>query len=520
MLPHRKILLSIVVLVVGGSLTWTAVYGLHLRSDAYRREVEADLTEFFELPSEVGRIRGRTFSSRAFENVIVWLPDRRDRVFQCDTAVWRELKRKDREENELDLIRGVLNLGNDSWAREDYRQVLESGLGHNFEDLHLKRVSLEGFEINFTRGGLMLCCRETSGLIDMSAPGDGIARLHAYELNGHRISQGVQIHARFLPSSGLQVSELILTLPRVPLTVIGLESFLGGSVTQGSFAGNLHYLDADGDHELWLKGDLEEVDLSELTRILPYGPLEGRFSVNVDAARVAQEVVTHFRGRGRIRGLRLEPLGALLGQAGTGGTAAFEFDTIDLALGRINRLRFSGIVNNVSLREWLRSWGRGTATGQVTILVNNLDVVDDAIKSADIEIRVLPPADGPGLIDRQLLLTAAEQMLDFTWPASLPQRILPEQVEYAEFGMRLLVRDNRLRILGTHGPDGETILTIKVGGMAFGIIKEQTGSIDLAPMLADIRRRAKTYDTDRVRDWWKARRSPVRTEPSSRKPGE
>ncbi len=495
-----------VMLLVGGSLTWTAGYGLHLRSEAYRKEVEADLTDFFELPSEVGRIRGRTFSSRAFEDVVVWLPDRRDRVFHCDTAVWRELRRSGREENELDLIRGVLNLGSDTWAREDYQQVLESGLGHNFEDLNLTRVSLEAFEINFARGGLMLCCRETSGLIDMSDPKDGIARLHAYELNGHRVSQGVQIHARFLPSSGIEVSELLLALPRVPLSIVGVDAVMGGAVTQGYFAGTLQYYSGDGEHEVWLKGELDEVDLAELTRSLAFGPLDGRFSVSVDAARVAHEVVTHFRGRGRIRGLRLDPLGVLIGQAGLGGEAAFEFDTIDLALGRINRLRFSGNVSGMSLREWLQAWGKGSATGRVSIQVNNLDVVDDAIKSADIEISVLPPQSGAGLIDRQLLLTAAERVLNFTWPANFPKGILPEQVEYTEFGMRLLVRDNRLRILGTHGPNGETILTIKVGGMALGIVKEQSGYIDLGPMLADLRGRAKAYDADHVRDWWKTQR--------------
>lgn len=88
----------------------------------------------------------------------------------------------------------------------------------------------------------------------------------------------------------------------------------------------------------------------------------------------------------------------------------------------------------------------------------------------------------------------------------MPQSLLPESVEYAEFGMRLLVRDNKLRILGTHGPSGNTILTIKVGGMAFGVIKEEPETIDLTPRLAAIREKAVHYNPDRVREWWQSQR--------------
>ena len=88
MQPHRKIILALTLLLVGGSLSFTTAYGLRLRSDSYRHKVEAGLSSFFKLPSEIGRIRGRTFSSRAFEDVTVHLPDRRDRVFSCKTAIW------------------------------------------------------------------------------------------------------------------------------------------------------------------------------------------------------------------------------------------------------------------------------------------------------------------------------------------------------------------------------------------------------------------------------------------------
>ncbi len=506
---HRRILLIVSVVLVGGSLSWTAGYGFHLRSDTYRREMEAGLSEFFDLPCEIGLIRGRTFSSRAFNDVAIWLPGRRDRVFRCREAVWQEHATDRDETNELDLFDGVLVLGSDRWVKEDYRQVLESGLGHDFEDLNLSRVGMEGFEVSFDRANYSLRCRETSGTVDLSNPKDGIARLHAFELNGHRINQGVQIYARFLPKSGVRVSELILTLPPVPLATIGLDTVLGGPVTTGGFEGRVQYLDsaseAGSGPELWIRGRLQDGDLLELTRGVPLGPYEGRFSVEVEAARFADSVVTHFRGGGRLSNLTLSNFAPLVGAADLAGSASFDFDVVDLAMGHVARLRFSGELGGMSLREWLQPWGKGAATGQLSIRVNNVNVVNDNIKSADIEITVLPPAGQPGTIDRELLLSVAEKALNFTWPTALPKRLLPEQVEYAEFGMRLLVRDNQLRILGTHGRQGDTILTIRVGGVPFGVVHEQSGTIDLSAAMTTILERARSYDAQGVHDWWSSR---------------
>lgn len=507
MRANRRLLLVLTVLLVGGSISWTAAYGLRLRSEGYRADTEARLTAFFELPSEVGRIRGQTFSSRVFEDVVIWLPDRRDKVFSCEQAIWQESRVDGRELNELELLAGVLALGSDRWVREDFRTVLKSGLAHNFEDLNLTRVTLEDFEISFERGSFALRCRDTAGSIDMTNPADGVARLHAYELNGQRITQGVQIHARFLPTSGIQVSEVLLSLPRVPLATLGLDGVLGGRLTTGSFAGSVQYLDAEEGAEVWLTGELDAVELVELTQSLSFGPLEGRLSVAVDAARLAQETVTHFRGRGRVSGFELERVSRMFGLVGLGGQATFDFDSIDIALGQINRLRFSGGVSGLSLKDWLSPLGRGGATGRLSVRVNNVDIAAGDIKSADIEVSVVPPPGQPGTIDRELLISAVQEILGMSWPSAVPERLLPEKVEYVEFGFRLLIRDNQLRVLGSHGPDGDTILTVKVAGMAFGVVKEQAGAVDLSPYMAKLRDRARSYDAERVREWLKSHSS-------------
>ena len=502
---QRRILLVLSLVLVGGSLTWTTGYAVHLRSESYRKDMEAKLSYFFELPCDVGRIRGQTFSSRSFQDVAIWLPGRRDQVFSCKEAIWHENKNDGQENHELDLVDGVLALGSDRWVKEDYKQVLESGLGHNFEDLHLSRVGLSRFEVSFQRREFGLHCRDTSGSIDVSDAKNGIARLNAYELNGQPISQGAQIFARFLPKNGVQVKELILSLPTVPLSAIGLNSLLGGPITRGRFSGSVQFLqnETGAEPEVWVRGQLEDAELSELTRQVPLGPLTGRFSVNVDGARVAKSIVTQLRGSGQIKELSLASFAPLFGTRELSGSASFDFDVVDLALGRVNRLRFGGVVQGLSTESLLSRWGRGSATGQMSIRVNNVEIVNDNIHSADIEISAIPPRGGKGTIDRALLLSAAQRAFHFDWPESLPQSILPEKIEYTEFGMRLLVRDNQLRILGTHGEDGDTILTIKIGGVGMGVIKEPAGAIDLGPYMTDLLTRARAYDPDRVRDWWR-----------------
>jgi hypothetical protein len=507
MRPHRKFLLVLAVVLVGGSIGWTAGYGLHLRSESYRKEVEHNLSLFFDLPCNVGRISGRTFSSRAFEDVEVWLPDRRDRVFSCRRAIWKEAASEGEPAKRLELIDGTLVLGSDRWRGDDYRQVFQSGLGHNFQDLDLSHVELSSFQILFDRGEVQVHCGDASGTVEMSDPQDGVAHLIAHELNDYRVTQGVRIDARFLPKNGVEVSEFVLALPEVPLAAIGVGPALKGNITDGRFSGRIHYEKTDERPEIWLEGVLTDADLSQLTRAVPLGPFVGRVSVDVRGARVSDSLVTHLRGRGEITGLSLASFGPLLGVPSLSGNATFKLDAVDIAVGHVNRLRLTGSLGGLVLEEWLRPWGYGSASGQLQVRVNNLDVVEDKIESADIEVTVLPPRGRPGTIQRALLLTAAEQAFNMTWPESLPRDLLPEEVEYAQFGMRLLVRDNQLRILGTHGKDGDAILTIKVWGRPLSVLKEQVGTIDLGPPLADLLSRARRADPSRVRQWWERRAS-------------
>ena len=528
MRSQRIILLLISFLLVGGSMGLTAGYGLYYRSESYRREVEADLTAFFELPCDVGRIRPRSFDTRAFQRVAIWLPDWRDQVFFCEEALWRETEPEGGPlTRELELINGKLILGTDRWHDDDYKQLLESGLGHDFEGLNLTRVVLRDFEVSFERDGLSIRCRDTAGNIDMTDPEEGRADLRAFELNGHRVSQGVQIFALFSPSNGIEIHELVLDLPEVPLSTIGLGSALGSVVSGGRFAGRLEYKsrgsglqpgsDGPAEAEIRISGDVLDVRLAELTRRLPFGPLEGRLSVNLENARVADGVVTHVRGRGEIAGLSLNSFAPLLDMPALDGTADLNIQWIDLALGHVNRLVVDGQARDLGLHQILQRWGPGSATGKLAIDIHTLRIVQDKIEAADIEIRAIPPDDGPGTISRDLLLGAAKQFVNIEWPSWIPQSIVPDQIEYTEFGVRLLINDNKLRILGTHGTDGKTILTVRIL-RPIGLVRAPSGSFDLAPWIDALLAKARSYDPDKVRRWLQRQPSGPSPDPSTPPP--
>lgn len=508
MLPHRKIILMLTIVLCGGSVISTAYYAHHLGSNAYRLETEAGLTDFFELPSEVGRIRGVTFSSRAFEDVVIYLPDQRDRVFSCKRAVWETRERGGNEYKTLDLDDGMLILGSDRWQREDYKRVLASGLEHDFESLDLETVTMKNFEIAFDRGGLAILCRNASGTIDMRDAQRGVARLQAYEFNGHPVNDGVRIRAVFAPHSGVNVSELELILPEIPLTVTGLGKVVGGNITTGSFAGSVRFVQPSDPEkrQAWISGELTDADLAELTNNVPFGPFKGKFSVGVDSARTEKSLVTDFKGRAEITNLSLHSFAPLFGFKELSGSATLHFDSVDLARGHINRFRLAGWASGMSVQELLQTWGRGSATGMLSVRINNFDVADDKIKSADIEIISTPPKGKKGTIDRALLLGVVEKFFHFNWPSSIPQEVLPDRIEYVEFGMRLLIRDNQMRILGTHGAKNDAILTIQVFGQPIAVVKEQRGAVDLTPHIAAMLEKMRGYDPNRVREWWELKK--------------
>lgn len=506
MLPSRRLLLILTCLTVGGSLVGTTLYGLRLRSDGYRLRMQRDLSRFFDLPCDIGRIRPLTFSSRAFDDVVIWLADRRAEVFRCNRAVWHERREAGTLIQDLDLLSGMLSVAADAWQREDYRRVLRSGLGHDFETLHLGEVRLHDFHLQFRHGDFRLTCGQAEGVLTLGRKDDGAARLTAVDLNGFPTVEPIQIAARFNPSEGVRVRDLVLTVPEIPLAALGLNALLDAPAERGRFAGRIEYQDDSGEPEVIVSGRLADVAAEDFTAGLDFGPIRGTLNVTIDRARIADRLMTHLSGRGEVRGVVLADFAPLLAGKTLSGGGDLNVRQIDAALGRLNRLVLDGALDDLSLEECSALLGRGRATGRLSVTINALRVRDDVIEWADVEVRAAPPeGSNAGTIDRELLLGGVQEFLGLTWPEALPQSLLPQRIEYTQFGVRLLVRKNRLRVLGTHGPRGDTILTLRLLGRDWGVVKSLAGEIDLAPMIAALRQKAAERDPHEMQRWLRER---------------
>lgn len=502
MRTYRKLIILAAALIVVGSIGGTSWYACRMHSVAYRQEVERDVTAFFAMPATIGDVRGRTFDSRDFVNVVVRLPNDGDVVFKCDTATWIE------ERNNLHFLsmsHGTIALGDAVWQNQRYRSLLRQGIGEDLQELDLRGIHLDDFRIEFQKERFRLTCSGASGDVDLSEPGVGLARFTAHQLNGTPVPDGVRIVAEFLPEDGIQVRDIRLSVPSIPLPALRLESFLASEVTHGSFDGNIHYRirSEDGMPEVEVGGRIDDAELAELTKMAPYGPYRGNVSLSVDEARFADRLITHFRGRGEIRALSFASFAPLLQMPALDGEASFVFDEVNIALGIVHRIKLNGEIAGVSLEQMLNRWAEGGATGAVSVRINNFELSEETIRSADIEVTVVPPAGGRGYVERQLLLDVAERALGFEWPSAIPRQMLPDRVEYVSIGARLIVRDNQLRVLGTHGAGGRAIVTIRdpIFGTEVAAAKERSGSIDLGPYVRQAFARMRSYRPEDVKDW-------------------
>lgn len=492
----------VVIAGVAGAVMVVATAGLLARrywsAEAYRRRVAESVSTFFQLPCDIAEALRRPSRDAEFKDVVLWLPTRAERVFDCKRALWLSERGTAAAGITLELMQGAITLGTDQWRMEDYRRVIESGLRH--ERIDLRRVRLTDFSISFRRGTLALAVADADGSIDYDTPEVGIASLAASELNGQRVRQPIQIYARLRTQAASMVEYMVLTIPEIALSGLGVVNSAGAPVTRGSFSGRIEYQDAQPEPRVTLSGRLTDVALAELTRTLPGGVIRGTATILLDHAEFTGTLPTRVRGQARVSGVPLADLARAAGAAPLHGEATLAISEAEVAEGRIERLVLSGSVADAELQETLRPLGRGSATGRLSVDVNVLRIENNRIVCADAEIRVSPAVDAPGLIDRDLLLSAAEQLGGLTWPEALPRRLLPERIEYLECGARLLVKDNRLRILGSHGDGGRSILTVRALGRAWSVVGEPEAQLDLTPWIDALPQRLSMVDPRELRD--------------------
>ena len=504
MLPRRKVVAVTCVLLVPGSILVTLGYALHLRSSAYRRGIEETLGERLGMSVSIGAIRPLTLNSRALDDVHVRLHDRGEEVFSCRQALWGAGAASvpgrggaPCPTSLLELRDGWLLVGTAGWTPMEYQQMLTGGLGHDFAALGLGEVRLKRIDLRFSHPMAEFTAGASSGVVLFDEDGEGQASLNCLRLNDVEVDQPVNIAARFTPGQRLVFHEVRLTVPTIPLASLRLERLLNQTVSCGEFDGSITYRQARDTETVEVAGALHGADLLAFTADVPGGPFHGTVDVDLDSASFLDRKLRDLALHGRMSDLRLSEILPGLVKPATAGQLELQIDQMRWAEGRWAYLSARGGCRDLSLDALSTIWGEGKVTGSVVLTIRSLLIIDDWLRFADVEIVASPPEDAPGLIDRAALARVVRHWLGVEMDA-----ILPEHIEYTQLGARLVVDDGQLRVLGTHGPDGRTILTVSLFGRPWGMIRQPKNPFPVPDLLAMLRERAAEVDADQVRDWW------------------
>lgn len=497
---------ALITALVGG----TAGYGLRFRTDTYRRDLEQRLSLFFQLPTEVGRVEPHTLHSRVFRDVRIWLPDRRDRVFDCPLAIWTQAPGGRASGLQLDLVGGTLSIGSEQWLPEDYRRVLRAAFTRNLADLDLRLVRFQGVDFAWPRRGARLTAEHVTGQVVFDGQRRGEAMLVASSLNGVRVAEPVHIFALVRPEEDDFLPEVRLTVPKLPIATLQLDQPLRAPVHSGRFEGTIVYRQHGEAETVHVSGRAEGLALRELTAGAPFGPIDGWLQLRIEDSTIAGSppVLESIRLSGQLDDLAIGPLLQRAGYRGVDGRAAVRIDQLHLQGSQVRELSAGGRLGGVSLEPLTGALGRGVIRGDLSVLLNSLRITDDQIATLDADLQVRPPRNSPGTIDREMLLNTFTRLIG----VSLPEQILPEKIEYAQIGAKLLANRGRLRVLGRVGPHGRAILVLRLLGQEVPV-PPPTETFSIQPVLDDMQLRLRRLNRETIRRWWW---SPPPSQPASR----
>jgi hypothetical protein len=484
------LLLLIYIACIGAS-AGTAWY---LRSEAYRNDCANRLTDALDMESQIGRVRPHSWTARDFENVEVWLPQRRALAAHVDLARYAYLKpRTPAGDYELMLQGGRCEISARTWLRRDVRYVVESSLEAGFSPDGPRRVLFRDFDIRLERDRLAAALTHAAGTVEF-AEGQKSARAAAVcrEFNGHFTDDPVSLAAEFSPRTGggIRIDSLKLTVPALPLRTLGIESLAGMRLHSGTFSGRLEYMEQETGRCVVLAGECRDLSLAELTRPFLSRPMRGECpQIQLTELSLNDRIPERLSFSGRLTGLRLGDLLQFWG--GPPLEADLELDVREAQFSRegIERFVARGHSAGVSLRA-LSSWiGAGAMSGRATLRIHDLTIVDSRLVNLEARLEVDPDADEACWISNELARAAAK----FAPQVTLPP-VLPERIGYARLGVEMKVDDETLYILGTHGERNRAVLTLAPPwGLVLPPISEPKAPITLGQWLDPAREEGRRW---------------------------
>lgn len=492
---HRKILIVLCLLLGPVSISATLGYALYVRSEAYRRSLCETLSAELGMRVTANRVRPLSLDGKVMEGVRVFLSEGGNEVFHCRRAGWSEAGSIG--QHVLELADGWLLVGSGAWTKAEYQRMLAGGLDHDFANLGVGAVRLRGIDLRFVQPPLEFRASSSSGVILFDEAGVGEASLSCRRLNGVSVDDPINAAARFTPGEKFRIHRLRLSVPPIPVRALGFNGFLDQPLTQGQFEGVITYRDRDAGQTVDIAGAMTGAELGEFTSRVPGGPLHGTVDVTVDDAQLLDRALVRLQGRGELSDLRVSEIMPRLAGPTRSGHLTATIDQLRWTAGRIEHLSARASCGDLSLDAISTLFPQGSVTGTAELDIRSVLIIDDRLRYAEIEVNARPPADGPGFIDRAALAQAGRLWLDVDLSAALP-----EQIEYTRLGVRLIIDTGELRVLGTHGPDGRTILTIKLLGREWPIIRQPDRTFDVPDVVGFVRAESDDVDSARVRTWW------------------
>ncbi len=516
----QHVALAVLAGLTFGSLAATAGYAWYWRSGWYRAHCAGVLSTSLGLPADIGRVVPHSRRSREFDDVRVWLPERRGEAAFCRQAILtRTPTNDDPEAYGLDLRGGQSEISTRTWLRGDYRFVLESGLRPGFDPAGPRRVVFSGMDLSFERDQFRAALHGASGAVSFVDPQVGQANVLCHTLNDHLTAEPVTLHATFSPrATGIRLDRVELVIPELPIAIIGLDELTGLDLRSGSFDGRMVYRETDGSQEVCVSGSLFQVQLAECTAPFLAQPWRGAApELDLQELTVVNGCLERVRFRSLFAGVNLGDVLAPYGLAAAGGNLLLRIRAADLSRNGVDQLIVSGRCDDISLEQLSDALGWGHLTGKARLVINDLTITQNHLTSLDAEIVVEPAAGQPNSIDRNLVSAVLARVSGITLPTMLLER-LPERFDFTELGVRLEVTDEVLRVFGTHGPQGKAILTVSMGGQELPVIFEPADSYDLGSYLDGVRVRLRASVEERLRgitpeEAWRAISEPARRRP-------
>jgi len=470
-------------LLVGGTISSTAMYGLYYRSHRYRLNVQRELTAFFGLPTDVASIEPHGFSAQRLTDTQMWLPDRRARIFYSPRVIW-DTDGGDQEGAVLRIDDAVLTIGSQAWQREDYMRVLRASLLHNFSEFDVRRVQFRHARLSWPREDFALEATGVDGEVIFDEQGRGVAELTTRSLNGTTVVEPIRIFARLDPYSPDDfIPEVTLHVPTLPLVVLGLDYVLRSRITQGSFAGRITLYQAPEGDRLELSGVAKNVRLEEWTQRLSGGPLPAIVDLTIDEAIVRDRRLERIRFSGEVRSLQADSLLARFGLPALGGELNVTVYNGQIAGEKIERLGVAGQWTGASLDALTHAvWHQHRVAGQLNARVNVFMIENNEVVTGNVDVLAEPPADQRGTIDRSLLLDLLHERLDLTLPPELTQ-LLPNTIEYVQMGCKLLIDTDQIRLLSVQGPAGPALMTVRVFNQNIPLLGQVDTVLPIEPIL-------------------------------------